>query len=156
MANDSDNPRFFGGPRAIGALLPKLTKPIFRKKSPSGAQLMADWAEIIGPALAAVTAPRRLTGTTLTVACAGPVAMELTHLAPQIIARVNGHLGRQAVTQLRILQAVLAGAQPLVPPRPVAPVVLPAQVAAGIAQVPGGELRAALAKLAQGVYRKAG
>ncbi len=155
MAKDSEDRRFFGGPRDLGALLPKLTKPIFRKKSPSGAQLMADWAEIIGPALAAVTAPRRLSGTTLTIACAGPVAMELAHLAPQIISRVNGHLGRQAVAQLKFIQEALAGARPFMPRRPAAPAPLPAQVAAGLAQVPGEELRAALAKLAQGVYRNA-
>jgi hypothetical protein len=48
-----------------------------------------------------------ISGTTLTIACAGPVAMELTHLAPQIIARVNGHLGRQAVAQLKFSQGAL-------------------------------------------------
>jgi hypothetical protein len=153
MAEDSSDQRFLGGPRALGALLPKLTKPIFRKKSPSGAQIMADWAEIIGPALSAVTAPQRLSGTTLTIACGGPVAMELAHLAPQIIARVNGHLGRQAVAQLKFVQLALPGARPLAPRRLAPPAPLPANVQAGIAAVPGEELRAALAKLGQGVYR---
>jgi hypothetical protein len=153
MSDDSGDQRFFGGPRALGALLPKLTKPIFRKKSPAGAQIMADWAEIIGPALSAVTAPQRLSGTTLTIACGGPVAMELTHLAPQIIARVNGHLGRQAVAQLKFAQLALPGARPPAPRRLASPAPLPAPVQAGIAAVPGEELRAALAKLGQGVYR---
>ena len=153
MAEDSGDQRFFGGPRVLGALLPKLTKPIFRKKSPAGAQIMADWAEIIGPALAAVTAPRRLSGTTLTIACGGPVAMELAHLAPQIISRINGALGRQAVAQLKFVQEALAGARPPAPRRLAPPTPLPASVQAGIAAVPGEELRAALAKLGQGVYR---
>jgi hypothetical protein len=160
MARDSEDQRFFGGPRPLGALLPKLTRPIFRKKSPAGAQLMADWTAIIGPALAAVTAPRRLTGTTLTIACAGPVAMELTHLAPQIAARINQHLGRQAVETLRFVQEALpaaktrtAGPQPRRAPDP-GP--LPDRVQTGIAEVPGEELRAALAKLARGVYRNGG
>ena len=118
MAEDSGDQRFFGGPRALGALLPRLTRPVFRRKSPAGAQIMADWAEIIGPALAAVTAPRRHSGTTLTIACAGPVAMELTHLAPQIISRINGALGRQAVAQLKFVQEALAGRPRATPPRP--------------------------------------
>jgi hypothetical protein len=152
MAINSDDERFFGGPRPIGALLPKLTRPIFRKRSPAGAQLMADWTEIIGPALAAVTAPRRLTGTTLTIACAGPVAMELTHLAPQIAARINQHLGRQAVETLRFIQEAMPAARPAPKPQP-RPAPVPDRVQAGIAEVPGEELRAALAKLARGVYR---
>jgi hypothetical protein len=160
MTKDSEGDRFFGGPRPIGALLPRITRPIFRKKSPAGAQIMADWAEIIGPALAAVTAPRRLTGTSLTIACAGPVAMELAHLAPQIAARINQHLGRQAVETLRFVQEAVPAAKPQPArqqPRQVPnPGPLPDQVQAGLAEVPGEELRAALAKLARGVYRNGG
>ena len=151
MANDSEDERFFGGPRPLCALLPKLTRPILRKKAPGIGQFLADWPEIIGPALAAVTAPRRLSGTTLTLACAGPVAMELSHLAPQIIGRINQHLGRQVVVRLAFVQQALPGARPT-PPRP-APGPVPAPVQARLAAVPGEELRAALAKLAGGVYR---
>lgn len=153
MASDNDDRRFFGGPRELGALLPKLTRPVLRRKAPAAAQLTADWTAIIGPALAAVTAPRRVSGTTLTVACAGPVAMELAHLAPQICERINQHLGRPAVTQLKFVQEALAGARPAARPRP-APAPVPAPVQARLAGVPGEELRAALAKLAEGVYRK--
>ncbi|WP_275668646.1 DUF721 domain-containing protein [Crenalkalicoccus roseus] len=145
-----------GGPRPLGALVPRLTRPAFRKRSPAGAQLMADWAEVVGPALAAVTAPRRLSGGTLTIACAGPVALELSHLAPQLAARINAHLGRLAVERLRFVQQAAppapraaAGAPP-----PAAP--LPEPVAAALSGVPEGELRAALAKLARGVYRSRG
>lgn len=140
-----------GGPRLLGALLPRLTRPAFRKRSPAGAQLMADWAEVVGPALAAVTTPRRLTGGTLTIACAGPVAMELSHLAPQLAARINAHLGRMAVERLRFVQQ--AGAAPArgAAARPAAP--LPQGVESALSTVPQGELREALAKLARGVYR---
>ena len=59
MAKDSEDRRFVWGPRALGALIPTLTRPVFRKKSPAGALLMADWAEVVGPSLAAVTSPKR-------------------------------------------------------------------------------------------------
>ena len=52
MAKDSEDQRFVWGPRPLGSLIPHLTKPVFRKKSPAGAMLMADWAEVVGPALA--------------------------------------------------------------------------------------------------------
>src|SRR5690349_17761632 len=72
------------GPRPIGALLPSLTRPAFRRQGPAAAQVLADWPLIIGPELAALTQPRRLVGGTLTIACSGPMAMELQHLAPEL------------------------------------------------------------------------
>lgn len=140
------------GPRPLGALIPPLTRPAFRKRSPAGAQLMADWGEVVGPALAAVATPRRLSAGTLTIACAGPVAMELAHLGPQLIARINGHLGRAMVERLRFVQQAAAGGG-AAPPRPAPAAALPAPVERAVAAVPGEDLRAALAKLARGVYR---
>jgi hypothetical protein len=154
MTGQGDDQRFFGGPRDLGALLPRLTRPAFRRRSPAGATLMADWPQVVGPAIAAVTTPRRFSGGTLTIACAGPVAMELTHLAPQLIARINGHLGRQVVERLRFLQQASAGTA--APARPRAPAPLPAPVDHALATLPEGELREALAKLGRGVYRSRG
>ncbi len=153
MAGDEEDRRFLGGPRPLGALLPRLTRPAFRRRNPAGAQLMADWAEVVGPALAAVTTPRRFSGGTLTIACAGPVAMELTHLAPQLMARINGHLGRAAVERLRFVQMAPGTAAAAPPPRPGPAPALPPRVAGALADLPEGALREALEKLALGVYR---
>jgi hypothetical protein len=159
MAGKEDEAgRYMGGPRPVGAIVPRLVRPAFRKRSPAGATLMADWPAVVGPALAAVTAPKRLTSGTLTIACAGPVAMELTHLAPELIARINAHLGRGAVERLRFVQEApgAAGghaAAPSSPRRRPRPDALPGRVETAIARVPGEELREALAKLARGVYR---
>ncbi len=152
MAKDWDGRRFPAAPVALGSLIPSLTRPAFRRKSPAGAQLLADWAQVVGPALAAVTSPLRLTAGTLTLACAGPVAMELQHLAPELIGRINGHLGRVTVERLRFVQQTPARARPAAPPRPAAP--LPGAVQDRLAALPEGELRQALENLARGVYRK--
>ncbi|WP_439599389.1 DUF721 domain-containing protein [Falsiroseomonas sp.] len=152
MAQDGDHRRFPTAPLPLSALIPRLTRPAFRKRSPAGAQLMADWADIVGPALAATTQPLRVTAGTLTIACSGPVAMELQHLAPELIGRINAHFGRVAVERLRFVQQAPPGAARAAPrPRPVE---LPAPVTARLAELPAGELRDALAKLALGVYRK--
>ncbi|MBU8543726.1 MULTISPECIES: DUF721 domain-containing protein [Roseomonadaceae] len=152
MAEDGDRRRFPTAPLPLSSLIPRLTRPAFRKRSPAGAQLMADWPDVVGPALAASTQPLRLTSGTLTLACAGPVAMELQHLAPELIGRINAHLGRTTVERLRFVQQAPAGAPP---PRPrPKPVTLPEGVEARLAEMPPGELRDALAKLALGVYRK--
>jgi len=114
---------------------------------------MADWPQVVGPALAAVTSPLRLTPGTLTLACSGPVAMELQHLAPELVARINGHLGRAAVERLRFVQQALPGRpKPAPPARPERP--LPDALQDRLAALPEGELRQALENLARRVYRK--
>jgi hypothetical protein len=152
MAENGDGRRFPTGPLPVAMMINRLTRPAFRKRSPAGAMLMADWPAIVGPALAAVTQPLRTTAGTLTLACSGPVAMELQHLAPELISRINAHLGRVAVERLRFVQQALAGPAPAAPPA--RPVTLPAELEARLAALPEGELRDALAKLALGVYRK--
>jgi hypothetical protein len=155
MAQDGEDRRFFGGPRALGALLPRLTRPAFKRRSPAGAALMADWPAVVGPALAAVTTPKRFGNGTLVIACAGPVAMELTHLAPQLIGRINAHLGQARVERLRFVQQAAPGSATAASAPSRAPdlVALPPRVQEAVDAVPGGELREALEKLAQSVYR---
>ncbi|WP_237216553.1 DUF721 domain-containing protein [Falsiroseomonas oryziterrae] len=153
MTKDGDGRRFPGAPLPIGTLIPAVTRPAFRKRSPAGAQVLADWAQIVGPALAAVTTPVRLSAGTLTLACSGPIAMELQHLAPELIARINGQLGRAAVERLRFVQqAGPPGARP--PPPPAPPAAVPTPVRERLSDLPDGELRQALEKLAGRVYRK--
>ena len=137
-------------PRPLGALVPRLTRPAFRAMSPAAAQVLADWAAIIGPLLASVSAPRRLSNGTLTIACAGPVAMELQHYAPEVIARINVHLGSQTVNSLRFVQTKLAAPTSIAPPPPIPPHVAAAADNA-VADLPEGELRAALAALGRAV-----
>lgn len=152
MARDAEQKRFLGGPRPLGALVPALTRPAFKRKSPAGAQIMADWPELVGPAIAAVTQPLRLTQGTLTLACSGPVAMEMQHLAPQLASRINAALGRVAVERFRFVQRALAG-QPVRKPREPAPIPLPERVESALAGIESPELRAALERLGRGVYR---
>jgi len=154
VAKDDDARRFPGAPLPLGALIPSITRPAFRKRSPAGAQILADWAQIVGPALAAATSPLRLTSGTLTLACSGPVAMELQHLAPELIGRINGQLGRAVVEKLRFVQQAPAGSPHAAAPRPAAAVPVPASVQDRLAALPEGELRLALENLARGVYRR--
>ena len=138
-----DDKRHIYGPRAVSALLPALVRPAFRKRNPAAAQVVADWEAIVGPALAAVSTPRKLFGGTLAIGCAGPMALELQHLSDVLIARINSHLGRIAVSRLRFVQD---------PPQPVAIVPRPPKQALlaakeAVAGLPEGPLREALEKL---------
>ncbi|MBP0443353.1 DUF721 domain-containing protein [Roseomonas sp. SSH11] len=136
--------------RPLGGFIPRLTRPAFKRRSPAGALLMADWAQVVGPAIAAVTVPKRLSGGTLTIGCSGPVAMELQHLAPQLISRVNAALGTVTVEALKFVQQA-PSARPA--PRRQADAPLPDTVRGALDTVGSPGLRDALARLARGVYR---
>jgi hypothetical protein len=130
------------GPRPLGAIIPPIVRPAYKKRSPATAQVLADWEAIMGPAIAAVTTPRKLFAGTLSIACIGPVAMELQHLAPTLIGRINAHMGQVIVSRLRFVQDI----QPLAPrPPPRRPASEAAQKA--VATLPEGELRDALESL---------
>jgi hypothetical protein len=114
-------------PRALAATLPKVTKPVLEKHGRAYAALIAEWGNIVGPALAGMSLPEKLassanaTGSVLTVRVAGAAATEFQHLAPQILDRINTFLGFGAVTRLKLLQAPLPGPARRPAPRPIAP-----------------------------------
>ncbi|KXV23262.1 DUF721 domain-containing protein [Gluconobacter japonicus] len=131
-----------GGARQIGALMPGITQPAFKKKSPLLVRLSMDWEDFIGPRLSKVTEPRRFSAGTLTLACSGPVAMELQHLALQIIERINttcGLRGETMIVRLKIVQDMTAFERP----RPARP--RPIQV--DVPEIEDDELRDALQRL---------
>lgn len=134
------------GPRSIGALLPRVTRPAFRKRAPAAAQVIADWDAIVGPALAAVTVPRRLAAGTLVISCSGPIALELQHLSAELIQRINTHLGRPSVRALRFMQDVRKAPISTPAPPPLSqPVSDRAEAAVG--DLPEGPVREALLAL---------
>lgn len=105
------------GLRAIAAALPSATKPALAKRGFGASRVIADWATIVGPVLAASSVPERMVRdrnadtATLVIKISSGVALELQHLEPQVIERINGHYGFRAVTKLRLVQGPL-------PPRP--------------------------------------
>lgn len=158
MAKDTDSgmnsdARHVYGPRPVGALIPRLTRPAFRRRAPGTAQVLADWPAIVGPALAAVTTPRRLARGSLTIACAGPIALELQHLSGELLARINTHLGSAAVQDLRFVQTLSTPPPPGVVPLP--PPERLAAMDAAVADLPAGELRNALAALGRALAGQA-
>nr|WP_183266021.1 DUF721 domain-containing protein [Acidocella aromatica] len=137
-------PRNFA-PRGIAALIAPITRPIFRRRAPAAAQLLADWPQLAGPELANRAVPVKFAGGTLTLGCTGPVAMELQMLESQIIARLNLGLGHASVERLRFVQQ-----SPRLPTPPPARRAPPANIPPPPG-LPEGELGEALAKLYRGL-----
>ncbi len=147
----NDGKRHVYGPRPLGALVPVVVRPAFRKRSPAMAQALADWEAIVGPAIAAVASPRKLFGGTLSIVCTGPMAVELQHLSEQLIGRINAHLGQIAVTRLRFTQDLRQ--LPAPPPRP-ARAQAKDDARAAVAALEPGDLRDALEALGRVVLAR--
>lgn len=78
--------------------------------------LVLRWNEIAGVETARLARPIKLSSTgTLTLKAEPAAALFLQHETRALCARINGYLGREAVTKLKFLQG------PLVPPLPPAP-----------------------------------
>jgi hypothetical protein len=103
-----------GGMRAIGASLPDATKGAVAKRGFTEARLLLDWSVIVGETLARHTLPERLVrprgegGGVLHVRVSGAFALELQHLEPQVIERINAHFGHAAVARLKLTQGLPA------------------------------------------------
>lgn len=131
MTNWSKNPNRSRGTPHINKFLWKIAKPAMRRRGFSDRTLIEHWASVVGPQLASLSQPMRLSrkgmkqadgadatngGGVLTVKVEGAMALEIQHLAPQIIDRLNEYYGYAAVAKLTIVQGPLYHA-----PRPDVP-----------------------------------
>ncbi len=150
------------GLRAVAEAVQDVTGNLNRRNGFAEPALVRAWTEIVGPDLATQCAPLRLVagphgkGGTLHIRVSGPLALELQHLQPQVLQRVNGYFGYRAVDRLALRQAPMASL-PGTPPRRrmPAPRSLPeaerAALDAQLATVTDPDLRAALARLGRHV-----
>jgi hypothetical protein len=113
--------------KAVGALVPSLTRKAFERFGFSTATLLTDWATIVGADLARYTSPDRLKwprvtpdgegeagpqrqGATLVLRVDLGRGIDVQYKARQIIERINAHFGYRAVAEIRIIQAPVEGA----------------------------------------------
>jgi hypothetical protein len=102
------------GLRGLGSALAKLTRPVYKRRGFARADVLARWSAIVGEALAATSCPEKLSfpsgsgaGATLQVRVASGFALELQHLAPLVVERINTYYGYQAVARLKLVQGPL-------------------------------------------------
>lgn len=101
------------GPSALGAAIARLTKPLFAKRGLADGAIVAEWAAIVGPTLANQSAPEKIVypggqsteGTLHLRIASGGLAVELQHLQPLLLERINSYFGYRAVARLRLIQA---------------------------------------------------
>lgn len=141
-----------------------VTRPLIGKRGFVRGGLIAEWETIVGERLAASSLPERVSyppkqsrGGTLHLRVAtGSLAMELQHLEPQLIEKINGYFGYDAVARVRLVQ----GPVPQVMRRSERPAPRPLSeaeetaLADHLAGLGDDELRAALAALGRAVMTK--
>ena len=130
---DQDRQHRSGSLRPVAALLPKLTKRALGRHGFSSVGLIERWDSIVGGDLAGLCRPEKISfpvgkrdGGTLRIRADGGAALELQHLAPQIVERINGFLGYHAIARLKLVNGpVTAGRTAPVekPPPPSAEVI---------------------------------
>ncbi len=104
-----------GGPRALAAAITRLTAPAFGRRGFAAGAVVNQWPAIVGAHLAAHTAPEKIVhaeggreeGTLHLRVDSGALAIELQHLEPQLIERVNGYFGYRAVARVKLAQGPL-------------------------------------------------
>ncbi len=112
MTEPSNTKRTGRGPRALAALLPKIAEPTVRRQGFSAIEVVTRWPEIVGAELAENCVPERVTyprgarmDGTLHVLASGAMALELQHLEPVLLERINNFCGYRAIGRIAIKQA---------------------------------------------------
>jgi len=174
MADESDgrkpkqtDSRRTNAPKALGVALGRLTRPVMKQRGAALADILSRWREIAGPMLAAETQPERLVyaagagaGATLEIAVSPAFALEVQHLTPLIVEKINGYFGYRAVAGLRLKQMPIRRPESASPPsRVIRPLTADeqARLAGLLAGVEDRDLRQALEKLGRsllGAHRR--
>ncbi len=149
--------------RTVAAPIQKAAGTVLKGHRKPERELAAAWREIVGDTLGHMTRPEHYqpgqgaaNNGVLTVRVAGAFGLDIQHLEPQIIERVNGYFGYRAIARLKIVQGPLPGAaEPLTQtrPRPLGPEDK-ASIAACSKDVSDPGLRKALEMLGQDLFTR--
>lgn len=160
-SSPKSSPRRTYGLRALGGSLTAVTKRAFARRGLTGAEIARQWPEIVGRELAAQCRPRQLrfpkageaVDGRLTLRVAPGWALEVQHLEPLMLERINGYFGYRAVARLVLQQGPLPPLRDDTPRRrkegrqvsaPSAPAAVDKDLAEKLSTVEDPELRAAL------------
>jgi hypothetical protein len=107
--------RIARGLLGVAALTDRIARPVLGKRGFSAGQVIGRWVEIVGPELAASSAPDRVqfdrgarTGGTLHLRVAsGAAAALIQPQTPLIVERVNGFLGPDTIRHIKVAQGPL-------------------------------------------------
>ena len=148
-----------GQPRTLAALVGPMAGRLLGADGRSLGRIVADWPSIVGSEWTgrciaeSLIGCRQGRGGTLTLRVEPADALDLQHLAPWIIDKINAYLGFQAVERVRLVHGVIPAANTRSQPPAVSPEDA-AAVDALVAGVADPGLRERLASLGRGLYHR--
>jgi hypothetical protein len=153
----------------VGQFVPKIAKAANKKFGFSEPHILNYWPDIVGERLASYASPEKLSrprqrdqyaqGGVLTIRVSGPLGLDIQHMEPQILERINAYYGFQAVTRLHIVR----GPQSARPkrqgsrrskPTPALDATAQTSLEDSLADIEHEGLRAALAKLGTSILER--
>ncbi len=149
-----------------GGILGSQIRKASEKRGFSETRLLTHWSEIAGETVARIAQPVKVSysrqglGATLTLLCTGANAPMLQMQLPQIIKRVNGCYGYNAINRIHLTQTAPTGfAEPQTafqqpPAKRAIPPQDKARLAQSVADVGDAGLRQALAALGENILSK--
>jgi hypothetical protein len=151
-------------PRPLAELTGATLSDALKRQGFASSEIVARWAEIAGPEIAAHSEPIKINWprspdesapepATLILRVEGPAAIEIQHQSAVILERLNRFFGWQAIGRIALRQAPLRRRE--APPPPPQPDTAAAErIAAGLPQIEDEDLRQALGRLGAAVKGK--
>jgi len=151
-------------PRALSELTGAALSDALKRQGFASTEIVARWAEIAGPEIAAHSEPIKINWprtpdetapepATLVLRVEGPTALEIQHQSAVILERVNRFFGWRAIGRITLRQAPLRRRETPVPPAPPDETAI-ARIAADLPQIEDDALRQALGRLGAAVKGK--
>jgi hypothetical protein len=157
-------------PRPLADLIDTCLGPSLAAQGFAAADVIVAWPEIVGERLASFSQPvkvewkrrpagadpeRRPDPAVLVVRVEGAFALEMQHLAPLVIERVNAHYGWRCIGRIVLKQGPVRRAAPQRPDPPAVSEADRRRVGAAVEGIAEGGLKAALDRLGQAVVGSA-
>lgn len=154
-------------PKPIADLVIGTLGPALRAQGFAAADIVVAWTDLVGERLGAVTQPlridwpkrardadpeRRPDPATLVVRVESAFALEVQHLAPVIIERVNAYYGWRCVGRIALRQGPVRRPEPRPQTAPVVGEADARRIAQAVGDVAEAPLRAALDRLGRAVH----
>ncbi len=101
--------------QALGKSITKLTRNTYGKRGFADGEILHHWPKIVGELLAKASLPEKIIyptnkngDGTLHLRVGNPgLALDIQHMEPTILERINAHFGYRAVARLKLIQAPL-------------------------------------------------